>query len=305
MAINVHYCGKIVEYDKPQKTINKKDIYTKRDRQYIYTAKQEIKITDAIFYALENPINHLYFITLTYQWKPHVNYGLAFRKKANNDLNDFNQFLRDYRKIKRYVGVLELTKKNVPHYHIILDCDLTLAKNKSKNFKQREKYYFYDLQEKWNKLTNNTYKNSLDYKQITKKQLRGQNGVYKITKYLTKYFTKQLKLPKEKRQNFGVRNYFISQKLRPKPITINSKDFFYSDFIEIEKKAQKKQDLYWNKRSKNKNYTENIKYYENTAIYWVNPYALPPCKTAITRITHDKPLKTLYDRIKYVKNETL
>ena len=170
---------------------------------------------------------------------------------------------------------------------------------------QRQTYYFAELQTHWNTITKNIYRNSLDYKQITKKQLRNNNGAYRVAKYLTKYFTKELKLPKEKRQDFGVRNYFISEKLRIKPITIKNNDVLYSDFIEIEKKAQKKHNLYWNKCSKNADFTENITYYENTASYWVSPYGLPPLNTILCKITHDKPLKTLYDRIKYVENETV
>ena len=332
MPINVHYCGKVVEYYPPKKKIERQDIYTDKKRSYVYTSKQEIKITDSIFFALENPINHLFFITLTYQWKPHINYGLAFRKKANTDLNRFLKFCRDKRNIRRYVGVLETTKKNVPHYHIILDCDLTITGYKrvnankknydnglwypplksytkythrktSKNYQQRQAYFFQSLQTHWNTITKNFYRNSLDYKPITKKDLRQKNGAYKIAKYLTKYFTKELKKPKETRRDFGVRNYFISEKLRVKPVEIKNNDFLYSDFIFIQQNAQKKNNLYWNKCSKNKNFTENIHYIENTALYWVNPYALPSCATAITRITHDKPLKTLHDRIKYIQNE--
>ena len=305
MPINVHYCGKIVDYYTPKNVIHENDIYIDKKRSYVYTGKQEIKITDAIFFALENPINHLYFVTLTYQWKPNVNYGLTFRKKANTHLNRFLKFIRDKRNVRRYVGVLELTKRGVPHYHIILDCDLSKATQKSKNFMQRQTYYFAELQTHWNTITKNIYRNSLDYKQITKKQLRNNNGAYRVAKYLTKYFTKELKLPKEKRQDFGVRNYFISEKLRIKPITIKNNDVLYSDFIEIEKKAQKKHNLYWNKCSKNADFTENITYYENTASYWVSPYGLPPLNTILCKITHNKPLKTLYDRIKYIENETV
>ena len=305
MPINVHYCGKIVDYYTPKNVIHENDIYIDKKRSYVYTGKQEIKITDAIFFALENPINHLYFVTLTYQWKPNINYGLTFRKKANTHLNRFLKFIRDKRNVRRYVGVLELTKRGVPHYHIILDCDLSRATQKSKNFMQRQTYYFAELQTHWNTITKNIYRNSLDYKQITKKQLRNNNGAYRVAKYLTKYFTKELKLPKEKRQDFGVRNYFISEKLRIKPITIKNNDVLYSDFIEIEKKAQKKHNLYWNKCSKNTDFTENITYYENTASYWVSPYGLPPLNTILCKITHDKPLKTLYDRIKYIENETV
>ena len=305
MPINVHYCGKIVDYYTPKNVIHENDIYIDKKRSYVYTGKQEIKITDAIFFALENPINHLYFVTLTYQWKPNVNYGLTFRKQANTHLNRFLKFIRDKRNVRRYVGVLELTKRGVPHYHIILDCDLSRATQKSKNFMQRQTYYFAELQTHWNTITKNIYRNSLDYKQITKKQLRNNNGAYRVAKYLTKYFTKELKLPKEKRQDFGVRNYFISEKLRIKPITIKNNNVLYSDFIEIEKKAQKKHNLYWNKCSKNADFTENITYYENTASYWVSPYGLPPLNTILCKITHDKPLKTLYDRIKYIENETV
>ena len=303
MPINVHYSGKVVEFYPPKKKLERQDIYTDKKRSYVYTAKQEIKITDSIFFALENPVNHLFFITLTYQWKPYINYGLAFRKKANTDLNRFLKFCRDKRNIRRYVGVLETTKKNVPHYHIILDCDLSRATKKSKRHTQRVNYYFEELQTHWNTITKNFYRNSLDYKPITKKDLRQKNGAYKIAKYLTKYFTKELKKPKETRRDFGVRNYFISEKLRIKPVQIKIKDPLYSDFIFIEQNAQKKNNLYWNKCSKNKDYTENIYYIENTALYWVNPYALPSCKTAITRITHNKQLKTLHDRIKYIQNE--
>ena len=268
MPINVHYCGKIVDYYTPKNVIHENNIYIDKKRSYVYTGKQEIKITDAIFFALENPINHLYFVTLTYQWKPNINYGLTFRKQANTHLNRFLKFIRDKRDVRRYVGVLELTKRGVPHYHIILDCDLSRATQKSRNFMQRQTYYFAELQTHWNTITKNIYRNSLDYKQITKKQLRNNNGAYRVAKYLTKYFTKELKLPKEKRQDFGVRNYFISEKLRIKPITIKNNNVLYSDFIEIEKKAQKKHNLYWNKCSKNADFTENITYYENTASYW-------------------------------------
>ena len=305
MPINVHYCGKIVDYYTPKNVIHENNIYIDKKRSYVYTGKQEIKITDAIFFALENPINHLYFVTLTYQWKPNINYGLTFRKQANTHLNRFLKFIRDKRDVRRYVGVLELTKRGVPHYHIILDCDLSRATQKSRNFMQRQTYYFAELQTHWNTITKNIYRNSLDYKQITKKQLRNNNGAYRVAKYLTKYFTKELKLPKEKRQDFGVRNYFISEKLRIKPITIKNNNVLYSDFIEIEKKAQKKHNLYWNKCSKNADFTENITYYENTASYWVSPYGLPPLNTILCKITHDKPLKTLYDRIKYIENETV
>ena len=305
MPINVHYCGKVVEFYPPKKKIERQDIYTDKKRSYVYTSKQEIKITDTIFFALENPINHLFFITLTYQWKPHINYGLAFRKKANTHLNRFLKFCRDKRNIRRYVGVLETTKKNVPHYHIILDCDLHKATRKSKRHTQRVNYYFQELQTHWNTITKNFYRNSLDYQPITKKDLRQKNWAYKIAKYLTKYFTKELKKPKETRRDFGVRNYFISEKLRVKPVQIKNKDPLYSDFIFIQQKAQKKNNLYWNKCSKNKNFTENIHYIENTALYWVNPYALPSCNTAITRITHNKQLKTLYDRIKNIQNESI
>ena len=334
MPINVHYCGKIVDYYTPKNVIHENDIYIDKKRSYVYTGKQEIKITDAIFFALENPINHLYFVTLTYQWKPNINYGLTFRKQANTHLNRFLKFIRDKRNVRRYVGVLELTKRGVPHYHIILDCNLSITgykrinanktnykkglwypplksytqyteKKKSRNFMQRQAYFFQRLQTHWNTITKNIYRNSLDYKQITKKQLRNNNGAYRVAKYLTKYFTKELKLPKEKRQDFGVRNYFISEKLRIKPITIKNNDVLYSDFIEIEKKAQKKHNLYWNKCSKNADFTENISYYENTASYWVSPYGLPPLNTIVCKITHDKPLKTLYDRIKYIENETI
>ena len=305
MPIKVHYSGKIVEYKKPKHNIDISHINNNSVKKFVYTSKQEIKITDAIFFALHHKQHHIYFVTLTYQWKPHINYGLGFRKKANKDLNEFNQYLRDYRNIKRYVGVMELTKKGVPHYHIILDCDLTKAKRKSKNFKQRQTYYFEDLQNKWNTITKNIYKNSLDYKQITNKQLRHNNGAYRVCKYLTKYFTKELKKPKEKRYDFGVRNYFISDKLRIKPIKINSKSILYSDFMELEQKAQKKHNIYWNKCSKNKNYTENIYYYKQTATYWLLPYGLPPLNTFLARVTYDKPFKTLYDRIKYAHEKTL
>ena len=172
MPINVHYCGKIVEFYPPKKKIERQNIYTDKKRCYVYTAKQEIKITDSIFFALENPVNHLFFITLTYQWKPHINYGLAFRKKANTHLNRFLKFCRDKRDIRRYVGVLETTKKNVPHYHIILDCDLHKATRKSKRHTQRVNYYFQELQTHWNTITKNFYRNSLDYQPITKKHLR-------------------------------------------------------------------------------------------------------------------------------------
>lgn len=305
MSINVHYCGKIVEFSSPKQRIHENYIYTKKERSFVYTGKQEIKITDAIFFALENPLNTMYFITLTYQWKHYVNYGLAFRKKANTHLNRFLKFIRDKRNVRRYVGVLELTKRGVPHYHIIIDCDLNKATKKSKNFMQRQTYYFEELQTHWNTITKNIYRNSLDYKRISKVQLRKKNGSYIVAKYLTKYFTKELKKPKQNRFDFGVRNYFISEKLRVKPILIRDNDLLHSDFIEIQKKAQKKHNIYWNNYSKNQNWTENIQYYESTASYWVSPYGLPPLNTLLAKITHDKPLKTLYDRIKYVQNETV
>ena len=305
MAINVHPCGKIVEYYPPNNKILKENINRDTRRKFVYTSKQEIKITDSIFMALQHKVNHIYFVTLTYQWKPDVNYGLTFRKKANNDVKRFFKFCRDKRNLKRYVWILELTKKKVPHYHIILDCDLTKAKRQSKNFKQRETYYFQELQRHWNTITKNIYRNSLDYKQITNKQLRHNNGAYKICKYLTKYFTKELKKPKSNRFDFGVRNYFISEKLRIKPITIKSNNIIHSDFIEIQQKAQRKHNIYWNKCSKNKNWTENITYYEQTASYWVLPYGLPPLNTFLARVTYDKPFKTLYDRIKYAHEKTL
>lgn len=305
MPINVHYSGKIVEYTKPKNTIYPEHINKNKRARFVYTGKQEIKITDAIFFALHHKQHHIYFITLTYQWKPQINYGLGFRKKANKDLNRFIKFCRDKRAISRYVGVLELTKKGVPHYHIIMDCDLTRAKQQSKNFKQRQTYYFQELQKHWNTITKNIYKNSLDYKQITNKQLRHNNGAYRVCKYLTKYFTKELKKPKENRYDFGVRNYFISDKLRIKPIKINSKSILYSDFIELEQKAQKKHNIYWNKCSKKQNYTENIHYYKQTATYWLLPYGLPPLNTFLARVTYDKPFKTLYDRIKYAHEKTL
>ena len=111
--VNVHYSGKSVEYQKPPYTIRKEDKVSSASR-YIYHAKQEIKITDSIFFALQNPVNHLYFITLTYQWKDNITYGIEHRKKCNKDLNRFLKFIRDKRKVKRYVGVLELTKKTCP-----------------------------------------------------------------------------------------------------------------------------------------------------------------------------------------------
>ncbi len=305
MAVNVHICGKIVEYETPKKRIIPENINKTKKATFVYTTKQELKITDSIFLALQHKINHIYFVTLTYQWKQDINYGLGFRKKANKDLNRFLKFCRDKRSVTRYVGVLELTKRGVPHYHMILDCDLTKAKQKSKNFKQRETYYFQELQRHWNTITKNIHRNSLDYKQITNKQLRHNNGAYKICKYLTKYFTKELKKPKAKRFDFGVRNYFISEKLRIKPITIKSNNIIHSDFIEIQQKAQRKHQIFWNKCSKNDNWTENITYYEQTASYWVLPYGLPPLNTFLARVTYDKPFKTLYDRIKYAHEKTL
>ena len=334
MSINVHYCGKIVEYNSPKQRIHEDYIYTKKERSYVYTGKQEIKITDAIFFALENPLNTMYFITLTYQWKPNINYGLTFRKQANTHLNRFLKFIRDKRDVRRYVGVLELTKRGVPHYHIILDCNLSITgykrinanktnykkglwypplksytqyteKKKSRNFMQRQTYFFQSLQTHWNTITKNINRNSLDYKRISKVQLRKKNGSYIVAKYLTKYFTKELKKPKQNRFDFGVRNYFISEKLRVKPILIRDNDLLHSDFIEIQKKAQKKHNIYWNNYSQNRNWTENIQYYESTASYWVSPYGLPPLNTLLAKVTYDKPLKTLYDRIKYVQNETV
>ena len=44
MSINVHYCGKIVEYSTPKQRIHEDYIYTKKERSYVYTGKQEIKI---------------------------------------------------------------------------------------------------------------------------------------------------------------------------------------------------------------------------------------------------------------------
>ena len=305
MAVNVHICGKIVEYETPKKKIIPENINKTKKATFVYTTKQELKITDSIFLALQHKVDHIYFVTLTYQWKQDINYGLGYRKKANKDLNRFLKFCRDKRKLTRYVGVLELTKRGVPHYHIILDCDLTRAKQKSKNFKQRETYYFQELQRHWNTITKNIYRNSLDYKQITNKQLRHNNGPYKICKYLTKYFTKELKKPKANRFDFGVRNYFISEKLRIKPITIKKDNIIHSDFIEIQQRAQRKHQIFWNKCSKNDNWTENITYYEQTASYWVLPYGLPPLNTFLARVTIGKPFKTLYDRIKYVHEKTL
>ncbi len=333
MSYNVHYCGKIVGYNAPKRTILNDDIYTDKKRKYIYTGKQEIKITDSVFFALQNPLNNLYLVTLTYQWKPEINYGLKFRKKANTHLNRFLKFLRDKKDVKRYVGVLETTKKRVPHYHIIIDCNIRITgykrvyankknfksllwhppkksftqfneKKASRYWKTNETNFFNTLQTHWNTITHNYYRNSLDYERITKKDLRN-NGTYKITRYLTKYFTKELKIPVENRFDFGVRNYFISDKLRIKPLKISDQSFYYSDFIEIQKKAQKKNSIYWNKCSNNENYTENIQYYKDTYVYWINPKDLPPINTAITRITINKPLKTLYDRIKYIENETI
>lgn len=303
--VNVHYSGKIVEYQRPPKVIHEKDINREKKARYIYHSRQEIKITDSIFFALQNAENHLYFITLTYQWKDHITYGIEHRKKCNKDLNRFLKFIRDKRKVKRYVGVLELTKRLVPHYHLILDCDLKQAKQKSRNHKQRETYYFQELQKHWNTITKNRYKNSLDYQSITKKDLRAKNSSYKISKYLTKYFTKELKIPKENRFDFGVRNYFISVKLRIKPIKVESNSVMISDFAEIQKKALKKNSLYWNNLSKKQNWTENIYYYKDTVSYYVSPYGLPPLNTFITRTTYDKQFKTLYERIKYIHSETI
>ena len=58
-----------------------------------------------------------------------------------------------------------------------------------------------------------------------------------------------------------------------------------SDFAEIQKKALKKNSLYWNNISKKQNWTENIHYYKDTASYYVSPYSLPPLNTFITRVT--------------------
>ena len=87
--VNVHYSGKIVEYQRPPKVIHEKDINREKKARYIYHSRQEIKITDSIFFALQNAENHLYFITLTYQWKDHITYGIEHRKKCNKDLNLF------------------------------------------------------------------------------------------------------------------------------------------------------------------------------------------------------------------------
>jgi len=318
MAINVHPCGKIVEYYPPNNKILKENINRDTRRKFVYTSKQEIKITDSIFLALQHKVNHIYFVTLTYQWKPDINYGLTFRKKANQHLKDFLKFCRDKKNIRRYVWVLEVTKKRVPHYHIIMDVNVKITghtrekkKNiykenlKSRYFKTNETNFFAKLQTHWNTLTKNFYRNSLDYKQITNKQLRHNNGVYKVCKYLTKYFTKELKKPKENRFDFGVANYRRSDSLCVKPITIKNDNDLHSDFILIQQKAQKKHNIFWNKCSQNDNWTENITYYEQTASYWVLPYGLPPLETLTARLTYDKPFKTLYDRIKYAHEKTL
>ena len=318
MNINVHYSGKIVEYQKPRHKIEKDVINKKGYKRYIQTAKQEILITDAIFYALHNPKHHIYFVTLTYRYEPETNYGLTFRKKANKHLNKFIDFLRESRNIYRYVAVLELTKNRVPHYHIILDADVNITsvkpktkdepkviryEKKLKRFKQKEESFFFRLQNKWNRIRKDIANNSLDYKLVSKKKLRF-NGVFKICKYLTKYFTKQLKIPKEQRFDYGVRNYFISDKLRIKPINLDSSSIIFNDFAEIQKKARRKHGLYWNYISKNENWSENINYYKDTVSYYVSPYALPPLTTFISKTTLEKPFKTLYDRIKYIETKT-
>jgi len=318
LNINVHYSGKIVEYQKPRHKIEKDVINKKGYKRYIQTAKQEILITDAIFYALHNPKHHIYLVTLTYRYEPQKNYGFSFRKQSNKHLNEFIKFLRESRDIYRYVGVLELTKNRVPHYHIILDADINItsvkAKTKKKSkiiryekklkrFKQKEECFFFRLQNKWNRIRKDISNNSLDYKLVPKKKLCF-NGGFIICKYLTKYFTKELKIPKEQRFDYGVRNYFISDKLRIKPINLDSSSMIFTDFIEIQRKARKKHHIYWNFISKNDNWSENINYYKDTASYYVSPYALPPLTTFISKTTLKKPFKTLYDRIKYIESKT-
>ena len=73
----------------------------------------------------------------------------------------------------------------------------------------------------------------------------------------------------------------------------------------LEMKCTITEELEKNEPAINKNYTENIYYYKQTATYWLLPYGLPPLNTFLARVTYDKPFKTLYDRKKYAHDKTL
>lgn len=113
--------------------------------------------------------NNLIFLTLTYD--SNLNKQI---KECPNDLNRFITNCKKTYNLNSYVWTVELTKKGVPHYHILMDIPYTDIKL---------------LNQSWNSASGNSSKNSVRLP-VSKGVVNNPN---EVINYMSKYISKGCK----------------------------------------------------------------------------------------------------------------
>ena len=192
--LNVNLSGNCVSfnpiYHKPKPPKNK----TPGIKKYGFTNKIKQSLYDTAIYGLiktKQKNSHFYFITLTYRESKK---GEA----SNKHISEFLEYLdkKESPYIRGgYVWVKENTKKETPHFHLLIDlqfkfmyCEKTRKrksyqdKSKRFNYQKAMSFEYGRLSKTWERIRGDYSRNGLDIVEIQKPT----GIIYYLAKYITK-----------------------------------------------------------------------------------------------------------------------
>lgn len=197
--------GDAVFFNQPTYQHKFSEFDRKKGRKFQLNYSDYRYLSSCAIMLLKMAKNRAIFLTFTFNSKLKIN-----EKDSNKIWNNFVKNFRKTYKLSNYLGVLELTKANTPHYHFL--CEYPFANIK-------------DINASWVSAISNYYNNRkfnfvVGSVQLPKDFPSVVNDHRRVVKYICKYFTKMLG------QHYEARNYFVSRELRKwsKPIELNQSE---------------------------------------------------------------------------------
>ncbi|MBA7533010.1 hypothetical protein ES705_25245 [subsurface metagenome] len=165
----------------------------KRIKKYLIDSRIYRHIVSSAVNLYRNKVNNIIFLTLTFpKYITDKDANICFSKFMNNLNNNYD--------VENYVAVKELTKKDIPHFHLLAD------------------YPFIDIR-RINSAWCNTFPidipGSKNAVRLPKNHKSVVKNLYRCIKYICKYFTKCRDI-----ENL-TRCYFISHDVCSRPVDID------------------------------------------------------------------------------------
>ncbi len=168
----------------------------KKSRNYQLSYQKYRIITSASIELIKSAKNKVIFLTFTF------NERLKLDETQTNQI--WNKFIKNFKKTygcENYVGVLEHTKKNAPHYHFLCDFPFVDIKEVDKYWKMAISNYLSYNNIVYDNIIVGSVQLPKDFPSVVK-------SVDRVVRYICKYFAKSI------RARYKSKCYFISRELR-------------------------------------------------------------------------------------------